>query len=164
MNLEGISNHMNHTLNSQKRYIIFNVIVKVSSIVEFIRHEYETTLNEKGHFDKMALKYSDLAKSTELLNNFRNTIHYNGFWGNNKPLKYELREGTQEFKKGVALKYDHLKLYRIIEESIELHNNLATNNEEIRLRNIRTTINGKQLVVLKQELDFDDWNNLFEKR
>ena len=74
MNLEGISNHINHTLNSQKRYIIFNVIVKVSSIFEFIRHEYETTLNEKSHFDKMAIKYSDLARSTELLNNFRNTI------------------------------------------------------------------------------------------
>ena len=129
MNLEGISNHINHTLNSQKRYIIFNVIVKVSSIFEFIRHEYETTLNEKGHFDKMAIKYSDLARSTELLNNFRNTIHYNAFGGNNKPLKYELREGTQELKKkGVALEYDHLKLYRIIKESIELHNNLVINN------------------------------------
>ena len=34
----------------------------------------------------------------------------------------------------------------------------------MRLRKIRTTINGKQLAVLKQELDFDGWNNLFEKR
>ncbi|NBG67358.1 hypothetical protein [Acidiluteibacter ferrifornacis] len=157
MNYKGINNTLGHTFNNQRRYITFNAIVKMSSIFEFTRKEYERTIKGKNYFEKMALKHSDLARSVELLNHFRNTIHSNGIWdkeGKKKPLEYNLREGKQIIKSGEPFKYDHWQLYRIIKDSIELHKVLALNNEAMRLRKSRLSVNGQQLSILKTDLNF----------
>ena len=164
MNFGSIHNTLGQTLDNQRRYITFNAIVKLSSIFEFARREYERTVEGKNYYDKMAKKYSDLARSTELLNNFRNTIHSNGIWGRKSPLEYDLREGRQVIQSGEPIKYDHWKLYRMVKESLELHKILALENKALNLRKLKLSVNGQQLAMLETDLNPKDLDKIFENK
>lgn len=166
MNFKGIKNTLGHTFNNQRSYITFNAIIRLSSVFEFTRKEYERTVKGKNYFDDMTSKYSDLARSVELLNHFRNTIHSNGIWDierKRQPLEYNLREGKQIIKSGETFKYDHWQLYRIIKDSIELHKTLALNNKALTLRKSRLSFNNQQLAVLETGLSLKDWDRILEE-
>ncbi len=163
MRASGIEVTLGHLFENQRSYITFNGIVKMSSIFEYCRKEYEQTISGKGYYTKMKEKYSQLANSLELLNNFRNTIHSNGKWNfpfeKTKPDKliYHLREGKQEIKSGEPFAYDHWQLYRLIKDGIELHKQLALSNEAVRIRKVRGT---KNIIAVKLNFDI---NELLEK-
>jgi hypothetical protein len=155
----GIENTLGNLLNNQQAHVTFNGVIQMSSIFEYCRKEYEQTISGRGYYKRMKEKYSHLAESVELLNDFRNTIHSNGKWNypsnKNRPDKliYNLREGKQEIKNGEPLKYDNWFLYRLIKKGMELHKKLALSNEAMKIRKVRGS---KNLVAIKLDFDIND--------
>lgn len=148
-------------LDQQRRHVTFNIIVRMFSVFEFCRNDYEKKIitmaqDTKGYVEKIRKLYkSEGGESYHLLRSFRNTIHNNAIWTESAPLEYELREGKQLIKKGEFFKYDHWKLYRIFMDCIDLHIALALLNDPKEVRETRWKTKDGKIMALKVDFDIN---------
>lgn len=161
MNYKEIENTIGDTLENQRRFITFNAIIRLFSIFEFGRKEFEGEGKVENYLKKIEAKHPSLCKSLILLFDFRNTIHHNGIYKKDKDLVYYIRGGKQIIKKGEVFKYDELLLYKIIKDCLELHKLLALTKEALSIRKTFHKINGQHLVAVKTNLSSECLGKLF---
>lgn len=165
MRYRGLENTFGDTLNNQVSYITFNAIVRLSSIFEHSRKEYDESIPSGNYFRNMKSVYGEKVYYLELLGEFRNTIHRNAKWFPKKKgntLKYNLRSGEQVLKQGDLFVYDHWFLYIMIKNCIELNKSMALENNAKKIRGSNLKLSGKEIAFFQTNLNSEIITEMFK--